>query len=232
MKILSLDIAAFGKFKNYHLDLPDNMTVVFGENENGKSTVMSFIRMMFYGNTGKTSDIDKNPRIKYRPWDSELMAGSITFEHSGKNYRLEREFKKSNSTDKITLIDLDTGIPASLSGSDDIGAKFFGLTDAAFERSVFLSESIPTSKNEAANGEINSRLSNAATTGNDDISFEKISSKLQKAKEALFSRSGKKGLYDKAIAERESVAQEIKAAEENEKRLDEIRADIAEKKPR
>jgi len=229
MKILSLDIAAFGKFKNYHLDLPDNMTVVFGENENGKSTVMSFIRMMFYGNTGKTSDIDKNPRIKYRPWDSDLMAGSITFEHSGKNYRLEREFKKSNSTDKITLIDLDTGIPASLSGSDDIGAKFFGLTDAAFERSVFLSESIPTSKNEAANGEINSRLSNAATTGNDDISFEKISSKLQKAKEALFSRSGKKGLYDKAIAERESVAQEIKAAEENEKRLDELRADIAEK---
>ena len=34
MKILSLDIASFGKFKNYQLDLPDNMTVVFGENEN------------------------------------------------------------------------------------------------------------------------------------------------------------------------------------------------------
>ena len=93
MKILSLDIASFGKFKNYQLDLPDNMTVVFGENENGKSTIMAFIRMMFYGNTGKTTDIDKNPRIKYRPWDSELMAGSIVFEHGGHNYRLEREFK-------------------------------------------------------------------------------------------------------------------------------------------
>ena len=57
MKILSLDIASFGKFKNYQLDLPDNMTVVFGENENGKSTIMSFIRMMFYGNTGKNLGI-------------------------------------------------------------------------------------------------------------------------------------------------------------------------------
>ena len=229
MKILSLDIASFGKFKNYHLDLPDNMTVVFGENENGKSTIMAFIRMMFYGNTGKTSDIDKNPRIKYRPWDSELMAGSIVFEHGGKKYRLEREFKRSNSTDKITLIDLDTGIPAPLSGSDDIGAKFFGLTDAAFERSVFLSETIPSSKNEAANGEINSRLSNAATTGNDEISFEKISTRLQKAKEALFSRGGKKGLCDKAVVEKEAVKTDIRLAEENEIKLDELRGAIAEK---
>lgn len=229
MKILSLDIAAFGKFKNYHLDMPENLTVVFGENENGKSTIMAFIRMMFYGNTGKTSDIDKNPRLKYRPWDSDFMAGSITFNHNGKDFRLEREFKKSNSTDKITLIDLDTGVSSSLSGGDDIGAKFFGLTDAAFERSVFLAESIPSSKNDAANGEINSRLSNAATTGNDEISFEQISARLTKAKETLFSRSGKKGLCDKASAEKDALALEIRQAEEQEKRLDELKKEISEK---
>ncbi len=229
MKILSLDIAAFGKFKNYHLDIPDNMTVIFGENENGKSTIMAFIRMMFYGNTGKTSDIDKNPRIKYRPWDSDFMAGSITFNHGGKDYRLEREFKRTNSTDKITLIDLDTGIPTSISGSDDIGAKFFGLTDAAFERSVFLADSIPAAKNEAANGEINSRLSNTATTGNEEISFEQISTRLSKAKEVLFSRGGKKGLCDKAVTEKEQLAGQIKAAEEAENRLDMLKGEISSK---
>ena len=229
MKILSLDIASFGKFKNFHLDFPDNLTVVFGENENGKSTIMAFIRMMFYGNTGKTSDIHKNPRIKYRPWDTDFMAGSINFSHNEKNYRLEREFKKSNSTDKITLIDLDTGVSTSLSGSDDIGAKFFGLTDAAFERSVFLSESIPSSSNEAANGEINSRLSNATATGNDEVSFELICSRLSKAKEALFSRSGKKGACDKAIAEKEALALEIRQAEETEERLDALKREISEK---
>ena len=123
MKINSIDIVAFGKLKNFHLDLSDGLTVIYGENEKGKTTIMSFIRMMFYGSTGKSSDIDKNLRIKYRPWNSEIMAGSITFTKDGKSYRLEREFKKSNSTDKITLVDLELGTTQSLSGSDDIGAK-------------------------------------------------------------------------------------------------------------
>ncbi|MEE0928753.1 MAG: AAA family ATPase, partial [Acutalibacteraceae bacterium] len=79
MKIKSIDIAGFGKFKNYHLDFPDNMTLILGENENGKSTIMAFLRMMFYGNTGKASGIDKNPRKKYRPWNGDIMAGSVTF---------------------------------------------------------------------------------------------------------------------------------------------------------
>ena len=141
MKIKAIDIAAFGRFKNYHLSFDDGFSIVYGQNENGKTTIMSFIRMMFYGNTGKTKEIEKNPRYKYRPWNNDFMAGSIDFEHEGKNYRLEREFKNSNSADKITLLDLDTGTATVLSGSESIGAKFLSLSDAAFERSVFLGES-------------------------------------------------------------------------------------------
>lgn len=220
MKINSVDIAAFGKFKDFHLDFNDGMTVIFGENENGKTTIMAFIRMMFYGNTGKSSDIDKNPRIKYRPWNADFMAGSITFTHDGYHYRLEREFKKSNSTDKITLIDLDTGMTKTLSGSDDIGAKFFGLTDAAFERSVFIGELGATSKNDSADGEINSKLSNIAVTGDENVSFEKISLKLSKSKETLMSKSGKKGKYDKAQVELEEIENKIKASLEKEQQLE------------
>ena len=154
MKIKALDIASFGKFKNYHLDLSDGLTVIFGENEKGKSTIMAFIRMMFYGNTGKASGIDKNPRKKYRPWGSDLMAGAITFESEGVTYRLEREFRASNSTDKISLINLDLGEKESLSGSEDIGARFFGLTDGAFERSVFINDPTLSAKNEAADGSL------------------------------------------------------------------------------
>lgn len=201
MKIKSIDIASFGKFKNYHLDLSDSLTVIFGENEKGKSTIMAFIRMMFYGNSGKASGIDKNLRKKYRPWNSDLMAGSITFESEGVTYRLEREFKASNSTDKISLINLDTNEKQALSSGEDIGARFFGLTDSAFERSVFISESRFASKNDAADGEINARLSNIATTSDDDVSFEKIYLRLRCAKEELISKSRKIGKLDKAEAE-------------------------------
>lgn len=223
MKINCIDIAGFGKFKNFHLDLSDGMTVIFGQNEQGKTTIMAFIRMMFYGNSGKSSDIEKNPRKKYRPWNGEIMAGSITFSHGGTLYRLEREFKASNSADKITLLNLDTGMAESLSGSDDIGAKFFGLTDAAFERSVFLEDRKAPVKNEAANGEINSRLSNISTTGDEDISFEKISSKILKAKEALFSKSKKIGRYDKAVLELEELNKTIISAKEKEESADKLK---------
>lgn len=229
MKIKSIDIASFGKLKNYHLDLSDSFTVIFGENEKGKSTIMSFVRMMFYGNTGKVPSIDKNPRKKYRPWDTDFMAGSITFEHSGVAYRLEREFKASNSTDKISLINLDTNEKETMSGSEDIGAKFFGLTDGAFERSVFIGEPRFSSKNEAADGEINARLSSLATTSDDDVSFEKVYLRLRTAKEALLSKSRKVGKLDKAEAELLSLEQRIKEAIETEDRVIALKGEAAAK---
>ena len=216
MKIKSLDIASFGKFKNYHLDLSDGLTVLYGENEKGKSTIMAFIRMMFYGSTGKAQGLDKNFRKKYRPWSSDLMAGAITFECGGVNYRLEREFKATNSTDKISLINLDLGEKESISGSDDIGAKFFGLTDGAFERSVFISEPALTAKNEAADGEINARLSTIATTSDDDVSFEKVYLRIRNAKEALLSKSRKIGKLDKAEGEILDLDSKIRDAIETE----------------
>lgn len=227
MKIKSIDIASFGKFKNFHLDLSDGLTVIFGENEKGKSTVMSFVRMMFYGNTGKASGIAKNPRKKYRPWDTDLMAGSITFEHEGITYKLEREFKASNSTDKISLINLDLNEKQTLSGSEDIGAKFFGLTDGAFERSVFVSEPTFGAKNDAADGEINARLSNIATTSDDDVSFEKVYLRLRTAKEALLSKSRKIGKLDKANFELEALEAKLKAARESEEKVIELKGQAA-----
>ncbi len=229
MKIKSLDIASFGKFKNYHLDLSDSLTVIFGENEKGKSTIMAFIRMMFYGNTGKASGIDKNPRKKYKPWGSDLMAGSVTFESEGVTYRLEREFRASNSTDKIALFNLDTGEKESVSGSEDIGAKFFGLTDGAFERSVFITEPTLGAKNEAADGEINARLSSLATTSEDDVSFEKIYLRIRNGKEALLSKSRKIGKLDRAEGEILDLGQKISEAKVAEESVVALKAEALEK---
>ena len=219
MKINSIDIVAFGKLKNFHLDLSDGLTVIYGENEKGKTTIMSFIRMMFYGSTGKSSDIDKNLRIKYRPWNSDIMAGSITFTKDGKSYRLEREFKKSNSTDKITLVDLELGTTQSLSGSDDIGAKIIGLSDAAFEKSVFVGELGAPQKNETADGEINSKLSNMSVSGDEDVSYEKVVLRLSKAREALMSKRGKSGKYDKTVAEIDNLSSQIDLSLETENEI-------------
>ncbi len=227
MKIKAIDILAFGKHKNLHLEFPDGFTLFYGSNECGKTTLMAFIKMMFYGNTGKSSDIDKNPRKKYRPWNSDIMAGSITFTKEGRCYRLEREFKASNSADKITLIDLDTNEILPLSASGDIGEKFFSLTDGAFERSIFIGEPQFAAKNDAADGEINSKLSVSVLSGEDDASFETVQGRLKASREELLSKSGKIGRLDKAITALSELDERIRIATETEKAAEELKNQIS-----
>lgn len=49
MKIKELNIVEFGCLRNKKIVLGDGLNVIHGENESGKSTIMLFIRFMFYG---------------------------------------------------------------------------------------------------------------------------------------------------------------------------------------
>lgn len=194
MKINKINIISFGGLKNYSIDFSEGFNCIYGENENGKTTILSFIKMMFYGNERGSSQISKNIRKKYTPWDGSPMAGSIEFEENGKKYRLEREFRASNSTDKITLIDLDLGEKQSVDGN--IGEKLIGLSAAAFERSIFIGQFGFPDSDAAAESEINARLSNMVSTGEEKVSFEEVNTRLQKARYAIISKSGKSGKYE------------------------------------
>ena len=216
MKINSCFIASFGKFKNYKINFTDGFNLIYGDNEAGKSTIMSFIKMMFYGNGGRVADIDKNLRKKYMPWDSSLMAGSIEFTAGGKSYRLEREFRGSNATDKITLTDLALGTEVKLGSKGDIGSEIFGLSEAAFEKTVFIGALGAPEKNSAAEGELNGRLSNLASTGDEDVSLELVSARIKKAREHYKSKSGRIGVYDKAAAALFALEDELRVARTTE----------------
>lgn len=226
MKINSLYIASFGGIKNLKLDFSDNFNIIYGNNEDGKSTVMAFIKMMFYGSERGGNTLSKNIRKKYTPWDASSMAGSIDFEHGGKKYRLEKEFRTSNSTDKATLYDLKLSEKVNVSG--DIGQKFFGLSMSAFERSVFIGQFGFPENDSDAEGEISGKLSNLALTGDENVSFEAVNARLQKAKLSLMSKSGRAGEYDKNIKllsdteEQISVLDSMKAELENKQQSAEI----------
>ncbi|MBO5358932.1 MAG: AAA family ATPase, partial [Clostridia bacterium] len=217
MKINSIYISAFGGVKDLRLDLNDSFNIIYGENEQGKTTVMSFIKMMFYGSERAKNDLAKSPRKKYTPWDNSQMAGSIDFEKNGKNYRLERIFGDSNSTDKVTLINTDLGTRENVSA--DIGAKLLGMSAAAFERSIFIGQFGFPENNPSAEGEINSKLSNLALTGEEDASFDEIYKRLEKAKLSLASKSGRAGEYDKNIASLKALNEALLKANETQQKI-------------
>lgn len=226
MRINSLYIASFGGIKNLKLDFKDHFNVVLGSNENGKTTIMAFIKMMLYGSERGGGSILKNVRKKYSPWNGDQMAGSIDFTLGGKHYRLEKEFRSSNSTDKTTLFDLDLG--ESCAVPSDIGTKLLGVSAAAFERSAFIGQFGFPDKDSDAEGEISGKLSNLSLTTDENVSFEDVNNRLQKAKLSLMSKSGRAGIYDKNLQKLEELTAQIKNAQ-NAKETFEIKRIEAEK---
>ena len=71
MKITAISIDSFGKLKKFKIGLTKGINVIYGKNEQGKSTIMNFVRMMFYGASSGGNDIAKYPRKKYAPWDAQ-----------------------------------------------------------------------------------------------------------------------------------------------------------------
>ncbi|MBE7062590.1 MAG: chromosome segregation protein SMC, partial [Ruminococcaceae bacterium] len=74
MKIHSLRLTSFGKFKNKTIALSDGINLIYGKNEAGKSTVMAFIKAMLYGFNGRGADGD---RKRYIPWDGGGLSGEM-----------------------------------------------------------------------------------------------------------------------------------------------------------
>lgn len=210
MKITKIYIAAFGGLKDYTLELDKGLNVILGENENGKSTVMAFIKMMFYGSGRRSNDLNKNPRMKYKPWSGDTMGGRIYFEHGGRRYCLEREFKNNDSADRTALRDLDLGASVPIAAAE-LGKHFFGLSDAAFERSVFISGTGVFSADSESSGELNARLSNTVTTGDEETSYQLIKKRIQSALGELITAKHV-GKYDKGTARLEELKAEYQKA--------------------
>ena len=49
MKIEKIKINSFGKLENKEYNLSENINLIYGKNEAGKSTLLKFIQNTFYG---------------------------------------------------------------------------------------------------------------------------------------------------------------------------------------
>lgn len=216
MRIDGINIESFGGLKNFRLDFRDGMNIIYGGNEAGKSTVMAFIEMMFYGRTAqeKSSDISKSLRKKYTPWDGSAMCGELEFTCAGRSYRIRKVFKKTIKTDDVKLYDTQTGEEIELGRDEEIGHRFFGIDVGSFEKSVYISGFGGFASSGQTNEDLAVRLSNLVTTMDEDVSQSKVAGRLTKAKELLRSKSGSRGLLIELDERKKSVKDELSRTQE------------------
>lgn len=85
MRIQELQIDRFGIWENVSLPFSErDVTVLYGPNEAGKSTLMRFIRGVLYG-FEPTDERTQGPH-----WKPVRASGTVTVSHQGQVYRLKR----------------------------------------------------------------------------------------------------------------------------------------------
>lgn len=179
MIIDEIYIRSFGKLRDFRLTLTENMNVIYGENEAGKSTILAFIRMMLYGG---------RDRKRYQPRDGSQGSGTLIFRHDGKKYQLERTFGASRRSDVIALKNAETGASIPVPLKQEPGEWLFDLAEDAFVNTVFIGQLACVFDGSKSGAGVAAKLGNLNCSGNEELSFSKTDERLKKAANALSMR--------------------------------------------
>lgn len=186
MIIKSLEIISFGKFKNKTIEFTDGLNVICGNNESGKTTIISFIYAMLYGfgdNRGKSASL----REKYTPWDGGECEGKLTAVlPNGKNITIYRKAGAMKKHDTLHIYDTDTALEISLSPEEIVG-----VGSDTFLKTLLIRQM--SSVFSGTNDEIVQRLSNISSGGDENVNFEKALKILESARREIRPMRGNGG---------------------------------------
>ena len=185
MRIKNLNIGAFGKLEGVNIGLDEKITVIYGRNEAGKSSIATFIKYMLYGfDSSKKAEISENQKKKYMPWESGECSGEMTF--SSQDGKLYTAMRKTAARNQNTVFD-ENNMPVT---SDNAGDYFFGINENAYKKTAFIGQ------NEAMftdDGELDSALKNMVFSADESVDSQKALKKLEDIRKYYLGKAGRSG---------------------------------------
>ena len=202
MKIKRLVIGKFGRLSDVTLDFNDKITVLYGDNEAGKSTIVGFIKFMLYGFPKRGSQsVEENDRLHFTPWDGSVAYGQMEIETANGSWLIERYADKRGTK----VLDLLSGKVLD-TGSAELGELLMGIDSASFERTMLASQrGLTVTQNDG----LHSKIGSLVTTSDEAVSYEKAMNALEAARSKIVPRRGKGGLLAEAEEKAESFRNEF-----------------------
>lgn len=180
MRLTYLWIQRFGKLKEKEIFLEDGINVIYGPNESGKSTLHSFIRGMLFGMPryrGRASKTD--PYTRFEPWERPAdYAGSMRFEAGGKEFRIDRNFYKSDVRE--SLICETDGEQLSIR-QGDLSILLGGISESVYDNTVSIGQ-LRSETDEGMVRELQNYMSNYEGAGSGEVDVQRASERLKKKK--------------------------------------------------
>lgn len=225
--ILNIDllkINGFGKIKNKEINLNKNINIIYGKNEQGKTTTLKFLEAMFYGASKNKNGKDISDFEKYKPWSGDDFSGKIVYTlENGETFEVYREFNKKNP--KIYNKNGED-ISKKFNIDKNKGNEFF-IEQTNVDENTFVSSVLTEQKeiilNSGDRRNIIQKISNMLTTGEANISYKKTMDKLNKKyiEEIGSDRTVDRPL-NKIKIKIENITKKIKEIEYNEENKTEI----------
>jgi uncharacterized protein YhaN len=181
LKIKEIKINNYGNLENKDINLKNKINIIYGKNESGKSTLLSYIKNIFYGISKNKNGKDISDYEKYKPWGKVDYSGKLKYElDNGQEFEIFRDFNKKNPkifnenmeeiSDKFNIIKKD-------------GTQFFyeqtNVDETMFTSTVVSMQSEVKLDKQEQNILVQ-KLANLAGTGDDSLSYKKVVDKLNK----------------------------------------------------
>ncbi|AOH53827.1 hypothetical protein ABE28_005655 [Peribacillus muralis] len=204
MIIKDLHVYGYGKIENERFSELGQLQVFFGENESGKSTIMSFMHSILFGFPTR---VQNEPR--YEPKMHAKYGGRLTL-ITKKHREIVIERVKGKATGDVTITFED----GRVGGEEELNDILLGV-DKNYYQAIFSFDLQGLQGLQTlSEGTMSKYLLSAGLVGNDKLL--EAETKLQKELDRLFKPSGQKPLLNVRIKDLKELQKKVKASEQEQ----------------
>ncbi|WP_026692646.1 AAA family ATPase [Peribacillus kribbensis] len=200
MKIKEIHIYGYGKLENRSFTDIKNLQVFFGQNEAGKSTIMSFIHSVLFGFPAKNQN-----SARYEPKHHSKYGGRLIVETEAEGLvSIERVKGKAAGDVTVAFQNKIAG------GEESLKELLKGLDKNTFQ-SIYSFDLTGLQELQKVNeNDIGKFLLSAGMIGNDTLTYAE--GKLQKEMDALFKPAGSKPVLNRKLKELRTLQADLNKA--------------------
>jgi uncharacterized protein YhaN len=203
LKIIEIHIYGYGKLENIIIDNINQHQVFFGENEAGKSTIMSFIHSILFGFPTKQQN-----ELRYEPKHHTKYGGKLMVYHPVEGIVMIERVKGKAAGDVVVKLENGT------IGSEELLSKLLKKMDKSMYQAIY-SFNLQGLQNihQIKNEDLGKFLFSTSAVGTDKLL--KVENELKKVLENSFKPGGKKPEINERLKEIHELEQKLKEAQHN-----------------
>lgn len=202
MKIKEIEIYGYGKWVDRKFTGIDQLQIYYGQNEAGKTTLMSFIHSILFGFPTKQSS-----ELRYEPKESTRYGGRLIVEDTPYGEAIiERVKGKANGDVTVTLAD-------GVVGADDLLENLLYGIDKKTYQTLFSFDLDGLQDMQKMNQKkLNRYFLSIGTLGNEQLL--RVADKFEKQANELYKPTGRKPEINQKIRQVESMRKQVQKAKD------------------